>query len=160
MRLTEAATRENLIDPQLRAAQWNLSDHTQVGFEIPVQGYDPTPWQGITDYCLYDETGTVLAIVEAKRTSRDARDGEEQLRQYISEVSKKQEFVPFGFMSNGRKTWFWDVGHAHPRLVAGFFTRIDLKRLLFLRRQATANGITTTNGLVPWPSTAAGCSSP
>ena len=84
MRLTEAGTRANLIDPLLRKAQWNLADHTQVGIEIPVQGYDPTPWQGITDYCLYDESGSVLAIVEAKKSSRDPRDGEEQLRQYIS----------------------------------------------------------------------------
>ncbi|MBN2466258.1 DEAD/DEAH box helicase family protein [candidate division WOR-3 bacterium] len=136
MGLTEADTRLNLVDPLLGKALWNLADHTQVGIEIPVQGYDPTPWRGITDYCLYGESGDVLAIVEAKKCSRDARDGEEQLRQYISEVSRKQSYVPFGFMSNGRKTWFWDVGHAHPRLVAGFFTRADLNRLLFQRLNA------------------------
>ena len=136
MNLTEAKTRANLIDPLLERALWNLADHTQVGIEIPVQGYDPTPWQGITDYCLCGESGDILAIVEAKKYSRDARYGEEQLRQYISEVSKKQDFVPFGFMSNGRKTWFWDVGHAHPRLVVGFFSRSDLNRLLFQRLHA------------------------
>ncbi len=133
---TEARTRTNLIDPLLRTAGWNLADHTQIGTEIPVQGYDPTPWQGITDYCLYNESGDVLAIIEAKRSSRDPRDGEEQLRQYISEVARQQGFVPFGFMSNGRKTWFWDTGLAHPRLVAGFFTRADLSRLLFQRQHA------------------------
>jgi len=133
---SEAQTRTNLIDPLLRTAGWNLSDHTQTGIEIPVEGYDPVPWQGITDYCLYDESGSAIAIVEAKKSSRDARDGEEQLRQYIAEVSRNQSYVPYGFMSNGRKTWFWDVGHAHPRLVAGFFTREDLKRLLFQRLNA------------------------
>jgi type I restriction enzyme R subunit len=145
MGLTEADTRANLIDPLLGKANWVLADHTQVGIEIPVQGYDPTPWQGITDYCLYGESGDVLAIVEAKKCSRDARDGEEQPRQYIGEVSRKQSFVPFGFMSNGRKTWFWDVGHAHPRLVAGFFTRADLNRLLFQRLHAVALSETQIN---------------
>jgi type I restriction enzyme, R subunit len=145
MELSEADTRTNLIDPLLRKAFWSHADHTQVGIEIPVQGYDPTPWQGITDYCLYGESGDVLAIVEAKRCSRDARDGEEQLRQYISEVLRQQSFVPFGFMSNGRKTWFWDVGHAHPRLVAGFFTRDDLERLLFQRLHAVAINDTQIN---------------
>ncbi|MEO0078765.1 MAG: type I restriction-modification system subunit M N-terminal domain-containing protein [candidate division WOR-3 bacterium] len=29
-----------------------LRDLIRVGIEIPVQGYDPAPWQGITDYCL------------------------------------------------------------------------------------------------------------
>lgn len=137
MSLNEADTRVKLIDPLLRTACWRLEDHTQVARELPVEGYDPAPWQGITDYCLYDESGNVLAIVEAKKTSRNPREGEEQLRQYITEVAHEQDFAPFGFMSNGRKTWFWVVGQSNPRLVAGFFSRTDLKRLLFQRLNAT-----------------------
>ena len=79
--LSESQTRALLINPQLAAAEWRLSDRTQVRFEIPVPGYDPEPWQGITDYCLYLPSGVVLAVVEAKRTSRNPRAGEEQLRQ-------------------------------------------------------------------------------
>jgi type I restriction enzyme, R subunit len=40
------------------------------------------PWNGFTDYCLYHPDGSVLAVIEAKRTARNAREGEEQLRQY------------------------------------------------------------------------------
>jgi hypothetical protein len=40
------------IDPQLRAADWNLNDRTQVRLDVPVDGYDAEPWNGITDYCL------------------------------------------------------------------------------------------------------------
>ena len=123
-----------LINPLLVNAEWKLSDRTQVGFEIPVDGYDPKPWNGITDYCLYSPTGKVLAVVEAKRTSRSPREGEEQLRHYVTEIAKKQDFAPFGFMSNGLNTWFWEVGLAHPRLAAGFFTPKDLERLLFIRQ--------------------------
>lgn len=134
MTLNEAQTRTLQIDPQLRAADWKLHDRTQVRLEVPVDGYDAEPWNGVTDYCLYDASGNVLAVVEAKRSSRHARDADEQLRHYITEISKKQPFAPFGFMANGRDIWFWEVGLAHPRLVAGFFTFSDLKRLRFLRQ--------------------------
>ena len=130
----EARTRVLHIDPQLRAADWRLNDRTQVRLEVPVDGYDAEPWNGVTDYSLYDASGNVLAVVEAKRTSRHARDADEQLRHYVTEIAKKQPYVPFGFMANGHDIWFWEVGLANPRLVAGFFAPVDLERLKFLRQ--------------------------
>jgi type I site-specific restriction endonuclease len=89
--LNEARTRASLINPQLEKAGWNLSDRSQIQFEVPVQGYDPTPWNGFTDFSLYHPDGTVLAVIEAKRTARNAREGEEQLRQYVKEIAAKQK---------------------------------------------------------------------
>ena len=132
--INEAQTRARQIDPQLRAADWKLNDRTQVRLEVPVDGYDAEPWNGVTDYCLYDASGNVLAVVEAKRCSRNAREADEQLRHYVTEIAKKQSFAPFGFMANGHDIWFWEVGLANPRLVAGFFTPADLERLKFLRQ--------------------------
>lgn len=77
--LSESETRYVLIDPLLKDAGWDLKDNTQVRREIPVDGYDKEPWNGVTDYCLYDPNGSVLAVVEAKRCSRKARDADEQL---------------------------------------------------------------------------------
>jgi type I restriction enzyme R subunit len=134
--LAESATRATLIDPQLTQAGWDLADRTQVRFEVPVDGYDATPWNGVTDYCLYEPSGLVIAVVEAKRTSRNPREGEEQLRHYVDEIAKRQAFRPLGFMTNGLLTFFWDVGEAHPRLVAGMFTPRDLDRLRFIRENA------------------------
>ena len=131
--LNEAKTRAALINPQLEKAGWNLSDHSQVQFEVPVQGYDPTPWNGFTDFCLYHPDGTVIAVIEAKRTARNAREGEEQLRHYVAEIAAKQELPPFGFMTNGLHHFFWEVGLAHPRSIAGFFSPDDLRRLRFIR---------------------------
>ncbi len=37
--LNEAQAGYVIIDPALRDAGWNLDDRTQVGFEIPVDGY-------------------------------------------------------------------------------------------------------------------------
>jgi len=135
--LNEARTRASLINPQLEKAGWKLSDHLQIQFEVPVQGYDPTPWNGFTDFCLYHPDGTVLAVIEAKRTARNAREGEEQLRQYVKEISAKQKTPPFGFMTNGLHHYFWEVGLAHPRPIAGFFTLDDLLRLYFIREHKT-----------------------
>ncbi len=55
----------------------------------------------------------------------------------MSEIARKQTFAPFGFMSNGLHTYFWDVELAHPRMVAGFFTLADLERLHFIRANHT-----------------------
>src|ERR1700722_13336902 len=150
MRLTsvtqnEARTRVLHIDPQLRAADWRLNDRTQVRLEVPVDGYDAEPWNGITDYCLYDAHGNVLAVVEVKRCSRNAREADEQLRHYVNEIAKRQPFAPVGFMANGHDIWFWEVGLAHPRLIAGFFTPADLERLKILRQNRAPLGTNTNN---------------
>lgn len=129
----EAETRYNLIDPALKKAGWNLSDRTQIWFEVPVQGYDASPQSGITDYCLYRTNGEVLGVIEAKKTRRDARVGKEQVFQYVTEIEKKQSFRPFAFMANGDDIWFWDSDTYPERPVAGFFTREDLERLLHLK---------------------------
>ncbi|MEK7705744.1 MAG: DEAD/DEAH box helicase family protein [Myxococcota bacterium] len=131
---SEAKTRKELIDPQLDAAGWHLHDKTLVRLEIPVDGYDAEPWNGVTDYCLYDPSGNVIAVVEAKKTSRDARDADEQLRHYVREIGKHQSYEPFGFMANGESIYFWEVGQENPRMVAGFFTPDDLRRLRHIKQ--------------------------
>src|SRR5947209_8808515 len=145
MNLCEALTRIRLIDPQLRQAGWRLDDKTQVRFEIPVDGYEAEPWNGVTDYCLYEPSGEVLAVVEAKRCSRNPREADEQLRHYVTEIARRQSFAPFGFMTNGYATHFWEVGLANPRLVAGCFTPEDLQRLLFIRQHGQALAATPIN---------------
>jgi type I site-specific restriction endonuclease len=99
--LNEAQTRYVIIDPALRDAGWNLDDRTQVGFEIPVDGYDAKPWNGVTDYCLYAPSGEVIGVVEAKRCSRNPREADEQPRNYVTEIAKRQSYAPFAFMTNG-----------------------------------------------------------
>ena len=145
MDLNEALTRIRLIDPQLRQAEWRLDDKTHVRREIPVDGYDAEPWNGVTDYCLYEPGGQVLAVVEAKRCSRNPREADEQLRHYVTEIAKRQSFAPFGFMTNGHATHFWELGQANPRLVAGFFTPDDLQRLLFIRQNGQPLATTSIN---------------
>lgn len=148
MPLNEAQTRALHIDPQLRVADWSLNDRTQVRLEVPVDGYDAEPWNGVSDYCLYDPSGNVLAVVEAKRCTRSPREADEQLRHYVTEIAKKQPFAPFGFMANGHDIWFWEVGLANPRLVAGFFSPPDLERMKFLRQSRRPLETVSINGSI------------
>ncbi len=136
LKVSEKETRFSIINPLIAKAGWNLNDHTQIGFEIPVQNYDKTQVTGFTDYCLYRANGEVLAVIEAKKTSRDARVGKEQVFQYITEIAKKQSFRPFAFMSNGEDTFFWDSENSSERHVAGFFSRKNLERLLHLKQNS------------------------
>jgi len=60
-RISEELTRKEMIDPQLEAAGWYLHDHSKVKIEIPVDGYDAEPWNGVSDYYLYRKNGIVVA---------------------------------------------------------------------------------------------------
>ncbi len=64
--ISEELTRKQIIDPQLETADWYLRDHSKVKTEIPVDGYDAEPWNGVSDCCLYRENGEVpvLSLVE------------------------------------------------------------------------------------------------
>ena len=157
--LSEARTRIDLIEPALKKAGWDVHDPDQVGIEIPVDGFDPQAWkaleaqlnllretgeiygvqlpEGVSDYALYRPNGEIAAIVEAKRTSIDPRLAEAQTGFYVTEIEKRQSLRPFAFMTNGHDVYFWDVGRAHKRLVAGFFSPADMENLLYLRENQT-----------------------
>jgi type I restriction enzyme R subunit len=141
----EARTRKELIDKALSGAAWNLRDASQVGFEIPVDGAGAEPWNGVTDYSLYRPNGEIIAVVEAKRMSRDPRVAKEQIRHYVTEIEKRQSFQPFAFMANGVDTYIWDIGAEAPRLISGFFSPDDLENLLFLRQNKTPLSETAIN---------------
>jgi len=133
-RINEQQTRQELIDPALEAAGWNLHNHQQVRFEVPIADYDATPFNGFTDYCLYRETGEVIAVVEAKRASYDVKLAQAQAEMYAEEIERHQSFRPFIFLTNGIDTYFYDDGFAPKRPVYGFFSPEDLENLLYIRQ--------------------------
>jgi len=158
--LTETQTRKTLIDPVLKRAGWDANDSNQVGTEVPVDGFDPAAWKvleakvlrlrktgvpyevglpkGICDYMLYRPNGEIVdTIVEAKSTIIDPRLAEAQAEFYVAELAKRRSFRRFAFLTNGRDVYFWDVGQAHKRLVAGLFSPQDLENLLYVRQNGT-----------------------
>ena len=99
MTLTEAQTRQELIDKQLAEAGWDVHDATQVSEEFDIKVELPkgvkeplTQYQGhqFSDYVLRGKDGKPLAVVEAKRSSKDAALGREQAKQYCYNIQKQQ----------------------------------------------------------------------
>lgn len=50
--------------------------------------------------------GKPLAIIEAKRTSRDSLAGQRQASDYSDRIREIYGVEPFIFLTNGREIWF------------------------------------------------------
>jgi type I restriction enzyme, R subunit len=140
----ESTTRREIIDLRLKLAGWDVTDKAQVIDEFFISGEtndvaSQSPTDGtkreFCDYVLLGKNGKPLAVVEAKKSSRDAELGREQAKQYcLNMVSYKGHELPFCFYTNGHDIFFWNIGEAPPQKVNGFPTRQDLERLLYLRK--------------------------
>ncbi|MCB9296506.1 MAG: DEAD/DEAH box helicase family protein [Lewinellaceae bacterium] len=142
--MNEATTRKELIDAQLKEAGWNVDDRTHVVQEYVVEksennefGEPKSEYKSnqFSDYVLLGKNGKPLAVIEAKKTSKDAAVGREQAKQYCYDIQKKtNDILPFCFYTNGYDIFFWDLENAPPRKVAGYPTRSDLERYLYIRQ--------------------------
>src|SRR5207244_6125845 len=72
----EADTRDFYIDLLLKEAGWPLNHKRDR--EFPITGMPPAGSPGKVDYVLWGKDGLPLGLVEAKRTRRDAREGQRQ----------------------------------------------------------------------------------
>lgn len=136
---SEADTRRQVIDNQLRLAGWDLNDPTQVIRELDIdiagrklgavheRPREPYTGHQFADYAL-QLRGQPAAVIEAKKTSRDAQVGQEQAKQYAENI---QEIVggplPFILYTNGHDTFFWNKELYPPARVFGFPSRSDLE---------------------------------
>jgi type I restriction enzyme R subunit len=143
--LTEAQTRAQRIDKQLSLAGWDLADCSQVIEELEIhlradrtRERPPASTYGdswFSDYGLMSH-GAPTAIVEAKRTSRDAEVGQEQALQYALQLKKHHNVeLPFVFYTNGHKHFFWESDFYPPEEIAGFPTQDDLEWMHLRRKQ-------------------------
>ena len=68
----------------------------------------PTARHGYVDYVLWGDDGMPLALVEAKRTRRDARVGQQQAKLYADCLEQQFGQRPVIFYTNGYEHWLWD----------------------------------------------------
>lgn len=107
-----------IIDSQIAAQGWSLSDGFSVRYEVVLE--DGTR----ADYVLCDRHGRSLAVIEAKRFSFNPGDAAEQAKNYARQLK-----VPYIFLANGNEIQFWEWQHeAFPRPVKTFFKQDDLER--------------------------------
>lgn len=144
MSKSEMQTRSELINQQLFQSGWDVKDPTQVIEEFNIstassegvaEPFTTYGSQQFSDYVLLGKNGKPLAVVEAKRTAKDATLGREQAKQYCYNIQKQLGGeLPFCFYTNGHETYFWDLENAPPRKIVGFPTRDDFERFAYIRR--------------------------
>ncbi|MBC7541291.1 MAG: DEAD/DEAH box helicase family protein, partial [Candidatus Sericytochromatia bacterium] len=122
---SEAQTRDYFIDLLLKEAGWGLDQMRDR--EYPVTGMPNTKEQGFVDYVLWGDDGKPLALVEAKRTKRDARVGQRQAELYADCLEHMYGQRPIIFYSNGYEHWMWDDLCYPPRPVQGFLKKDELE---------------------------------
>jgi len=97
--LSEAETRKKYIDVELKLAGWNIGTDCLV--EVPVEGMPNAAGTGFVDYVLYGNNGKPLAVVEAKKTSKDPNVGSQQARLYADSLEHQYMQRPLIFTTNG-----------------------------------------------------------
>lgn len=150
--ISEAETRVRYIDLLLREAGWNPSGPRVA--EYPLIGMPLTTnpsGTGRADYVLWGDDGLPLAVVEAKHTLRDARQGRHQATLYADALQQMHGQRPVVFYTNGFDTFLLDDYPATsypPRRVAGFLTHDELRRLITRRTGRRDLSTSTVNASI------------
>jgi type I restriction enzyme R subunit len=130
---SEAETRDYFIDLLLRESGW-IFTRPDEDTEYPVIGMPNESGEGFVDYVLWGDDGKPLGLVEAKRTKRDPRVGQQQAKLYADCLEKKFGQRPIIFYSNGYDHWLWDDADYPPRPVQGFYKKAELELLIQRRK--------------------------
>lgn len=135
--LSEFATRKRFIDVDLREMGWKLEGvDADVQVEYEVDGMAGKAGQkGYADYVLFGKDGLPLAVVEAKRASKDPNNGWKQAVLYADCLERKFGRRPMIFITNGFETYFWDDQTSPKRQVSGIFSKNDLQKLMSRRTE-------------------------
>ncbi|MCD3351836.1 DEAD/DEAH box helicase family protein [Clostridium botulinum] len=132
--LNEFNTRKIYIDVELKLAGWDFK--RDIGEEIELFGMPNSAEKGYADYVLYGDNGKPLAVVEAKRTSKDPKVGREQAKLYADCIEKQYDVRPIIFFTNGFETYILDDYNGYPeRRIYGFFKKEELQLMIDRRTQ-------------------------
>ncbi len=134
---SEKETRDYFIDLLLNEAGWPLDQTRDREFEVSGMPTTTTggSGRGFVDYMLWGDDGRPLGIVEAKRKSRDPREGLQQAKLYADCLERQYGQRPVIFYSNGYDHWIWDDTQYPPRRVQGFYKKDELE--LLIQRRST-----------------------
>lgn len=137
--ISEAETRRRFIDLMLREAGWELveTEGEAVGgkacVEIEVEGMPNATGKGYADYVLYGDNGKPLAVIEAKRTSKDPVVGKHQAELYADCLERKHGVRPVVYYTNGFEIHIIDgLGYPERQLFA-FHPKKDLELIMSRR---------------------------
>ena len=135
--LSEFKTRKIYIDVDIKQMGWKFTGvDADVQEEYPVEGMAGVVGQmGYVDYVLFGKDGLPLAVVEAKRSSKDPNIGRKQAVLYADCLERKFGRRPMMFTTDGFETYFWDDRSSPQRKVSGIFSKDDLQKLMNRRTE-------------------------
>lgn len=135
--ISEYETRRRYIDVDMKLMGWRFDGpDADVRIEYPVQDMAGVIGQsGAADYVLFGKDGLPLAVVEAKRSSKDPNIGRKQAVLYADCLERKFGRRPMIFTTNGFETWFWDDQTGSQHRVSGIFSKDDLNKLMTRRTE-------------------------
>ncbi|WP_148701494.1 DEAD/DEAH box helicase family protein [Candidatus Nitrososphaera evergladensis] len=142
---SEFLTRREKIDVLLKEAGWDVKNVSQAILEVDTlqSDFKSQLYRTVSDtlknekdskyadYLLLDGSGDPLAVIEAKKTSKDPILGEKQAELYAQDIKNQTGKDIFIYFTNGYEIWFWNKPHDNPRMVKGFHGRDALERLRF-----------------------------
>ncbi len=130
--ISEFKTRKIYIDVDMKQMGWKFTGtDADVQEEYPVDGMAGVVGQkGYCDYVLFGKDGLPLAVVEAKRSSKDPNNGRKQAMLYAACLERRFGRRPMMFTTNGFETYFWDDKTAPQYPVSGIFSKDDLQKLM------------------------------
>jgi type I restriction enzyme R subunit len=141
LQFDEATTRQRLIDTMLVEAGWDVGadgvNTREVEREVEVHDQPTDTAVGKCDYVMWGEDGKPLMLVEVKRTSVDARDGQTQARLYADALARQYGRRPVIVFSNGFEIWLWDDAAGWPpRKLHGHYSKDSIEQLIRQRTSA------------------------
>lgn len=150
LQFDEETTRRRFIDQALIAAGWNVgangTNTEQVRQEVRLCTMPTPSGEGFADYVLYGDDGKPLAVIEAKKTAKDARIGGEQARIYATCLEKETGVRPVIFFTNGIDIFLWDDAQGYPyRKIYGFYSKDSLEYLTYQRANKRALALVDPN---------------
>lgn len=131
--MAEWETRKRYIDADLRECGYVFDQNAKrncVQTEFPVIGMPNATGTGRVDYVIWGDTGKIIALIEAKKTSESVKKGQNQGEIYADCIQNMQGFRPIIFYTNGFETYLWDDTFTVPRVVSGVFQRCDLDKMI------------------------------
>ncbi|MGJ8648329.1 MAG: DEAD/DEAH box helicase family protein [Marinomonas colpomeniae] len=137
----EAETRQYLIDQYLTEMGWDLDAANTKEFPVkgmPISKQNPKG-NGYVDYVLWGKDGKPLAVVEAKRTTRHAKEGQRQAELYANCLEQDAQFGgqrPLIYYTNGYDIYFWDDVNYAERKVQGFLNQDEMQCMIDRRSLA------------------------
>lgn len=125
-KISESETRKRYIDLELKLSGWDFDK--DVCEEVRVEGMPNKSGIGRVDYVLYGDNKKPLAIVEAKKASKDSKVASYQAKLYADCIEKQYNQRPIIFYTNGFDIFIND--DFSERRVYGFYKKQELQLMI------------------------------